>query len=88
MISKDCRFEDFAEALKGKDYYDILYIIEQEATEAERLLFRGADAHECGKAYADTLKRFMVYMRQHVRPSSQSDADAIMFQAAVDNMEH
>jgi len=36
MISTDCDFKTFIEAIKDKDDMEIIYLAEQEATKAER----------------------------------------------------
>jgi len=40
MISTNCDFSHFVAAIKDKPYDDIIYLADQEATAAERLLFR------------------------------------------------
>ena len=40
MISSNCNFSDFVAAIKDKPYHDIIYLADQEATAAERLLYR------------------------------------------------
>ena len=40
MISVNCDFSHFVAAIKDKPYNDIIYLADQEATAAERLLLR------------------------------------------------
>ena len=36
MISMDCDFEKFVREIRGRDYYDVIYLAEKEATQALR----------------------------------------------------
>ena len=71
MISSDCDFSDFVAAIKDKPYQDIIYLADQEATAAERLLYRngvnGDQKKLCGKKYASILKDLVSYMRYDIR---------------------
>ncbi len=40
MISTSCDLEQFIEAVQDKDYFDIIYFADKEATEAERISYQ------------------------------------------------
>ena len=40
MISTDCDFKTFIEAVKDKDHIEVICLAEQEATKAERFALR------------------------------------------------
>ena len=83
MISSSCDFKEFAETIKDNDFFNILYMAEQEATDAERQFYRGKTSRKekCGRQYADTLKCFLSYMRYGIKSKSVSDDDYQLFQA-------
>ena len=85
MISASCSFKEFAEAVTENDLFDILYLAEQEATDAERQLYRGKtaveDREKCGKQYAVTLKCFLEYMRYGIKSKRVSDNDNALFES-------
>ena len=85
MISSSCSIREFADALQGKDYLEIIYIAEQEATEAERSLYRPKTAKSFrqngGEKYANLLKDFIFYIRYGVKTPAISDSDFQMFRS-------
>jgi hypothetical protein len=85
MISKECKFSDFVGAVRNKNYFEILHLAHQEATEAERLFLRpGADPaarERCNREYAEQIKQLIDYMRYEVRPRARSARDAQIFAA-------
>lgn len=85
MISRECKFSDFVGALRNKNYYEILQLADQEATEAERLYLRSrANASiriRCGREYAERIKQLIAYMRYEVRPCSPRTRDTAIFAA-------
>lgn len=93
MISSNCDFIDFVAAIKDKSYDDIIYLADQEATAAERLVFRkdvnGAEKKKCGLKYASILKDLISYMRSNIRPQKSEDKYfelfALIFDTANEN---
>jgi hypothetical protein len=89
MISTNCDFSHFVAAIKGKPYDDIIYLADQEATAAERLLFRNnvadAERQRCGRRYAAILKKFIAYMRSNVRPQQSEDEYSELFALVLEN---
>ena len=90
MISTNCDFSHFVAAIKDKPYDDIIYLADQEATAAERLLFRNsADNNErkkCGQRYASILKKLIAYMRSNVRPHNDEDEYSELFALVLDTV--
>jgi hypothetical protein len=90
MISSNCDFSHFVAAVKDKSYHDIIYLADQEATAAERLLFRnGVNSNErkkCGQRYASILKTFISYMRSNVRPQKMNDEYSELFALVLDSV--
>ena len=80
MISDQCDFDDFVMQANGRDYQDIIYLAEREATAAERRTYRvNVPADEkvrCGKQYAECLKGFISFMRYGIKPA-RIDQDAL-----------
>lgn len=83
MISNQCRLRDFIEATRDKDLQEIIHLADLEATEAERIYYRGdvADARRasCGRRYARRLKHLITFMRYGIRPSEVSREDLELF---------
>jgi len=78
MISRLCSPAEFTEAVKEKDYPEIIRLAEQELREARNLPWRGVDKgkRECIIAYGTFLRSFLFFMRgSGIRPSSLSDED-------------
>lgn len=90
MISVNCDFSHFVAAIKDKPYNDIIYLADQEATAAERLLLRNDvdnDARKkCGQRYASILKEFISYMRSNVRPQKGDTEYFELFTMVLDSV--
>ena len=86
MISDRCDFNEFVHKAKGRDYQEVIYLAEREATEAERRFYQprlpGPEKTLCGQDYARCLKRFITYMRYGIKPADLSH-DAL---TAFDNV--
>jgi hypothetical protein len=78
MISQSCDFDEFLESVRDRDYLDVIYLADKEATEAERLKYRSrAGRTLCSETcvdYADALKGFIRYMRYGVKSLSMEDS--------------
>ncbi len=90
MISTNCDFSHFVAAIKDKPYDDIIYLADQEATAAERLLFRNNvendERKKCGQRYASILKKLIAYMRSNVRPQNDEDEYSELFALVLDSV--
>jgi hypothetical protein len=78
MISKSCDFDEFLERVRDRDYLDVIYLADKEATEAERLKYRARSRRfvppEACEGYADVLKGFIRFMRYGVKTPSMEDS--------------
>jgi hypothetical protein len=74
MISQSCDFNEFLERVKNRDYLEVIYLADKEATEAERLKYRLRARRlvppEACVCYADALKGFIRFMRYGVKSPS------------------
>jgi hypothetical protein len=90
MISSNCDFSHFVAAVKDKSYDDIIYLADQEATAAERFLFRNSinddERKKCGQRYASILKTFISYMRSNVRPQKTNDEYSELFALVLESV--
>ncbi|MGD8990250.1 MAG: hypothetical protein PVI00_02220 [Desulfobacterales bacterium] len=90
MISNNCDFSHFVAAIKDKPYEDIIYLADQEATAAERFLFRhnvaSDERKKCGQRYAAILKKLIAYMRSNVRPQNNPDEYAELFALVLESV--
>lgn len=72
MISPKFNFEQFADAVKGKDVFDIIYLAEKEATEAWRRTYRKqvfiGDEEVKSQYYQEKLIGLIDYLRHGVKP--------------------
>lgn len=77
MISQSCDFDEFIESVRDRDYLEVIYLADKEATEAERLKYRSKARSivppEACDGYADVLKGFIRFMRYGVKSPSMED---------------
>ena len=77
MISQSCDFDEFLESVRDRDYLEVIYLADKEATEAERLNYRSRTRRpappEACAGYADVLKGFIRFMRYGVKSSSMEE---------------
>ncbi len=77
MISQSCDFDEFLERVRDRNYLEVIYLADKEATEAERLRYRSRirrpDPPEMCAGYADALKGFIRFMRYGVKSPSIED---------------
>lgn len=79
MISERCSFQDFLDAVRDTSGLEMIYLTNEEATEAERLCFRGyrtKDGNDscCGE-YSKKLKGFIIYLRHGIKMPVIKDVD-------------
>ena len=83
MISNTCSIDEFVKKVLNRDFLDIVYLAEKEATEAERKFY-------CQKAvaqakrddiwkYAQALKDLLDYLRFSVKPAKFSTDYGLLF---------
>ena len=71
MISTDCNFEKFVREIKGRDYYDVIYLAEKEATQAWRRSYNNQSricSSEASRKYQQKLIGLIDYMRHGLKP--------------------
>jgi hypothetical protein len=71
MISSNCDFKEFIQAIKDKDYTETIYLTDQEATWAERSAFRSKSDPKKRQEfmeYSSVLKDFIKYFRCAIKP--------------------
>ena len=71
MISANCDIREFISELENKDYFEMIYLLDKEATEAERQLFNPksklCEKQICGPEYVNNLKDLIFYLRYGAR---------------------
>ena len=81
---------EFIEEVRDKDYWDIMYPAEQEATEAWRRLYRPRMAAEArrkgGKDYAKLLESFMFYLRYDAKQKVVNDETFLLFRSVREKL--
>ena len=72
MISANCDIREFISELVNKDFFEMIYLIDKEATEAERQLFNPksemSERQICGPEYVNNLKNLIFYLRYGAKP--------------------
>jgi hypothetical protein len=83
MISSACEIREFVECVKDKSYWDMLTLLIDETTEAERMLYSRKTIHTSkhlkSKTYARVLKEFITFLRHGVLSSKLSSEDVQLF---------
>jgi hypothetical protein len=83
MISTSCDVKQFIEAVKGRNYFDIIYFADKEATEAERVFYQKRKSAGLNqkdfREYARLLKGFILFMRHGIKAIGVSDSDLELF---------
>ena len=72
MISANCDIRELISELENKDFFEIIYLLDKEATEAERQLFNPksemSERQICGPEYVSNLKGLIYYLRYGTKP--------------------
>ena len=88
MVSANCDIREFIEGLENKDFFEMIYLMDKEATEAERLLFNPrSDLYEkqiCGIEYVNSLKNFIFYLRYGTKPRGLKQKDLDLFKSVCE----
>ena len=87
MISTTYDFEQFAEFVKGEDYFDIIYSAEQEAVEVWRVCRKGKSLDVKCSSYQSKLKGLIHFMRYGVKPTNLNSHDVKLFDLIYENAE-
>lgn len=63
MISENCDIREFICELENKDFFEMIYLLDKEATEVERQLFNPkssmSERQICGPEYVSNLKNLI-----------------------------
>jgi hypothetical protein len=90
MISETFDFAAFIDSIENRRFSEILYLVEQEATAAERLLYRRkiplTDYANPSVQYVLTLKKFLEFMRFNIKPVKSQKERYRKFQAALQSL--
>ena len=72
MISTNCDIREFIAGLESKDFFEMIYLLDKEATDAERQLYNPksemSERQICGPKYVSNLKNLIFYLRYGTRP--------------------
>jgi hypothetical protein len=82
MISTSYNMKEFIEAVKDKNYFDVIYLTNHEATESERLSYRRREASSLNQnlsEYVNTLKGLILFMRHGIKAKGVSSGDFDLF---------
>lgn len=90
MISPSYKIIEFVDSILEKDYWDIIYLAEREATEAERHLYRPEFAKTAGQKgarhYVNVLKMLIFFLRNGVRPRGLGDQERELFRSLCESI--
>ena len=79
MISENCDIREFIQELENKDFFEIIYLLDMEATEAERQLYNPktemSERQICGPKYVSDLKNLIFYLRYGAKPRGLREED-------------
>lgn len=85
MVSSECDFEQFVDAIKGMDAYEIIYLADKEATEAWRASLKRKDLPSADinkhKIYQNKLIGLIDYFRQSIGPIGFGGSDCRLYRA-------
>ena len=77
MISENCSLEEFVETVKGKEPWEVIMLAVEEATGAERMVYRSKnkaqDRLSCNERYSRHLKRLISLLRYEVKFKRPND---------------
>jgi hypothetical protein len=79
MISENFDIREFISGLKNKDFFEMIYLLDKEATEAERQLYHPkngmSERQICGAQYVSDLKNLIFYLRYGAKPRGLKEED-------------
>jgi len=82
VISANCDIREFISELENKDYFEMIYLLDQEATAAERQLYNPksemSERQICGPEYVSKLKNIIFYLRYGARPKGLRKEDILL----------
>lgn len=83
MLSTSFDICEFIDKVKGHNTQEIIYLADQEATEAERHVYKVAKTDNCDNArsYVMLLKDIVLYIRHGIRTHGVRQLDLTLFDA-------
>ncbi len=79
MVSESGSLEEFVDRVRGKHYEDLVFLVDQEATDAERRMYShrrdNSGDPERFRRYADQIKDFLLYLRHGVKTAEIGNVD-------------
>ena len=87
MISETYDFQQFADSVKGEDFFDIIYLAEQETIEAWRVCRKGRSSDGKCASYQSKLKGLIHFMRYGVKPTNLNNRDVKLFNLIYETAE-
>lgn len=82
MISPEFNFDEFIKAVEDEDRVNIVRIAESEYREAEmRVVARGY-----GKGYVNSVRGFLFFMHEGMKPAGVDEADWQMFRRVCEKL--
>ena len=92
MISANCDIREFISELENKDFFEMIYLLDREATEAERQLFNPksklSEKLICGPEYVSNLKNLIFYLRYGARPKGLREEDIHLLDSVCGKNDH
>lgn len=71
MVSESGSLEEFVERVRGKHFEDLVFLVDREATDAERRLYCRRHDDSCDlehfRRYAGQIKDFLLYLRHGIK---------------------
>jgi len=92
MISANCDIREFISELENKDYFEMIYLLDKEATEAERQLYNpnimDSKRQICGSEYVSNLKDLIFYLRYGARPKGLRKDHTCLIDSICEKNDH
>lgn len=90
MVSGTFDFTAFIDSIENRRFSEIVYLVEQEATSAERSLYRRKiplkDIGNPSVQYVRTLKKFLEFVRFEIKPVKSEKERYHKFQKALHSL--
>ena len=82
MISINLKFSEFIDAVKDKDKYIILSLVESEAKEAEKI----SEMMECGQDYVNALMGLVYLLRYSQKPEGIKEKHCKLYRVVCERL--
>jgi hypothetical protein len=92
MISANCDILELIPKLENKNFFEMIDLLNREATEAERQLYNpnisGSKEQICGSGYVSDLKNIIFYLRYGARPKGLRKEHTFMIDSICEKYDH